>query len=376
MKAYKTRLNPNNEQAAFLRRCAGAQRFTYNWGLAEWKRQYESGDKPGHFNLRKQFNAQKDEVCAWIRELPYSVVEAAFVNLGLAFENFFRRVKSGADKAGYPKFKSRHGHVSFQVRGLKVERDRVRITGVGWVRLDERNYIPFGDGVEYGTYATVSEYAGEWYVSVLVKNDRQYKTDAGPIIGVDFGLKSLVVCSDGTVYENPQALREALAKLTRIQREMSRRKKGGANWTKTKAKLQAAHARVANIRKHVLHQISHDLVVNRRPAVIVIEDLNVKGMTANHCLALSVNDASFAELRWQIEYKAKRYDVQVIVADRWFPSSKMCSACGAIKDDLTLADRVYVCDCGAVMDRDLNAAINLAAYGSKNLQTAGDCLGS
>ena len=192
---------------------------------------------------------------------------------------------------------------------------------------------------------------------------------------MDFGLKALAVCSDGTVYENPHALRAAQRKLGRLQRELSRRTKGGANWRKTKAKVQRQHAKVANIRQHVLHDVSYDIVANKHPAVVAIEDLNVSGMMSNHCLAQAVADVGFYELRRQIEYKAKWHGVEVVMVDRWFPSSKACSRCGCVNDDLTLDDRVFKCqDCGLEIDRDYNAALNLAAIGKA--QTAPDCLGS
>lgn len=186
--AYKTELDPNNRQKTYFGRCAGASRFVYNWGLAEWVRQYEAGEKPSAYGLRKQFNAAKDEFCPWVREVPYAVTESAFANLGIAFDNFFRRVKSGADKPGYPKFKKRGGGSSFQVKSTKVFVDRVRITGVGNVRLKERGYIPVGAS-KYGVYATISERAGRWFISVLVEvEDTEVPAATGTPIGIDLGL--------------------------------------------------------------------------------------------------------------------------------------------------------------------------------------------
>ena len=377
LKAYKTELDPNNKQRTFFARCCGASRYVYNWGLAEWKSQYESGDKPSAYALRKQFNAQKDEACPWIRALPYAVTEAAFLNLGLAFQHFFRRCKNNVNNPGYPNFKKRGRYGSFQVRNLKVESDRVRITSIGWVRLKERNYIPI-NAAKYGIYATVSERAGRWFISVQVEEESLNLDDDSNtiVIGVDFGLKALAVCSDGTVYENLKPLVSAEKKLKRLDRELARRTQGGSNWRKTQKKRQRQYAKIANIRAHMLHNISHDLVVNKHPAIIVIENLNVSGMMANHRLAKAIQDAGFYELRRQIEYKAKWHGVKVIVVDGFFPSSKLCSNCGSINDDLTLADRIYVCDCGNKIDRDLNAALNLAAYGVLKAETQPDCLGS
>jgi len=377
IKAYKTELDPNNKQATFFGRCCGASRYVYNWGLAEWSERYDLGATPSATELKRYFNNQiKDELCPWLRALPYAVTEAAFVNLGLAFKNFFRRVKNGDKEVGYPKFKKRgRTSNSFQVCNLKVENDQVRITGVGWVRLKERGYIPT-DAKKYGTYATISEKAGRWFVSVQVEEEIPDPQNGSVLtVGVDFGLKSLAVCSDGTVYENPRPLRHAQRRLKMLGKELARRTRGGSNWHKTKRRLQRQHAKVANIRKHVLHQISHDLIVNKHPAMVVIENLNVRGMVKNHHLSQAINDVGFYELRRQIEYKAQWNGVDVIVADRWFPSSKLCRFCGSINDGLTLADREWICDCGAELDRDLNAAMNLAAYG-RNRETHGDCLGS
>jgi len=374
MRAYKSRLELNNKQKSWCNRCAGTTRYVFNWGLAEWQRQYEAYkadntlERPSQYGLSTQFTQAKDELCPWIRDIPYAVTEAAFQRLGLAFKNFFRRVKKGDDKAGYPKFKGRSGCKSFQLKGVKVERDRVYLPNARhlqgqWVRLSQEDYIPVG--AEYGNYATISERAGHWYISILVKDEEDIQADLNPtVIGVDFGIKSLAVLSNGKVFENPKALREAQVKLARLQREVSRREKGSANRKKSVAKLAKAHKRVTDIREHTLHQISDYVTAKCKPSVIVLEDLNVKGMLQNHCLAQAITDVSFAELRRQIEYKAERLGIQVVIADRWFPSSKTCSNCGCVRSDLTLSDRTFICpECGLEIDRDLNAARNLAKYG-------------
>ena len=364
LRAYKTELDPNNKQRTWLGRCCGAARFVYNWGLGEWQEQYGIGGQPSAYALCRYFNSMKDDRCPWIRKLPYAITESAFLNLGVAYKNFFRRVKQG-QTPGYPKFKKRGRGSSFQLKNTRVENNRVRLTGLGWVRLKEHGYIPTTEsGVKFGVYATISERAGRWYISVLTMDDTPVeRNDSALVIGIDFGIKTLAVCSDGTTYENPRPLREAQRQLKRTQRELSRRTKGGKNWQKTKLRLQRHYARVTNIRTYTLHHISRD-VVNKNPGVIVIEDLNVAGMGKNHKLAQAIMDVSFAELRRQIEYKAKWAGIDVVVVDRWFPSSKACSGCGCIKDNLTLSDRVYHCnDCGLEIDRDLNAALNLAAMG-------------
>jgi len=368
MKGYKTRLEPNNKQRTFFNRCAGTSRYVYNWGLAEWKRQYEAWKldnelkKPSRYGLCVRFNALKDELCPWVREVPYAVTESAFESLGRAFDNFFRNIKQGKTP-GYPKFKNRYMSRKFRLRGVKPDTDRVYIPILGDVRLSQNDYIPIGS--EYGIYASLSERAGHWYVSILVKDDEDLETELSrKVLGVDFGIKTLATISNGKIFDNPKALNDADAKLKRLQRELSRRTRGGANYAKTKIKLARAHAKVADVRSFTLHQVSDYLTAKCKPDAIVIEDLNVSGMLSNHKLARAVSDVGFNELRSQIEYKAKRYGIEVIVAYWLFPSSKTCHNCGAIKSDLKLSDRIYICgDCGFTLDRDLNAALNLAAYG-------------
>lgn len=377
IRAYKTELDLNNRQISHCQECAEARRFMFNVGLREWKRQYEKGDKPSAYKLKRQFTKAKKTVFAddfdW-NNIPFAVQDEAFGALGDAFQNFFRRLKNG-ETPGYPKFKKRAN--SFSVRNTRVEDNRVRITGIGWARLKESDYIPATEsGAEFGTYATISRRADRWFISVPVQEDIEIPDNGHEdIVGVDLGLHHLVVTSDGDTFDRPTALKDAERKVQRLQKELSRRQKGGKNWHKTKRKLQRAHYRVSTARKHWLHQISHYLTVERSPARIVIEDLNVRGMMSNHHLARALSEASFGELRRQIEYKAKERGIEVVVADRWYASSKTCSSCGCIKDNLTLSDRVYRCDdCGLEIDRDLNAARNLAALGKA--QTESDCPGS
>jgi len=377
-KAYKTELDPNNVQCTWFLRCAGAARFCYNWALADRKERWEQGQQNTNlYEQKRRFNAMKREQWPWLYEVPYVVQESAFANLDTAYQNFFRRVKQGLQEPGFPKFKSRkRGIGSFTLRGcIHVEEDRIKLPRIGWVRLKEHGYLPSEQQVKLLS-VIISERAGRWYASVQVEED-QAKPEIGKgTIGVDLGISHLAVCSDGTIFENPKALVNAERKLGRLQRELSRRKQGGQNWHKTKVKIARCYARAVNIRRHALHQVSHHLTAKAKPQMVVIEDLNVSGMLKNHCLARAISDVALRELRRQIEYKAQWRGVNVVVAGRFWPSSKACSRCGCVKANLTLADRTYTCDdCGLVIDRDLNAARNLAAYG-QNRQTDGDCLGS
>lgn len=367
-RAYKTELDPNNKQRGLFGRCAGASRFVYKWGLIEWKRQYEDGGKPSAYSLRVKFNANKAELCPWIKELPYAVTESAFENLGKAFQNFFRRVKNGESEVGYPKPKKRGQHNSFQLRGYKTTNDSIWLgKWFGWVRFKERGYIPAGVAYQVNggaTYCTISERAGRWFVSVQVEEPDMKPINGSGAIGVDVGIKNLVASSNGQIFNATKALYKYERKLARLHRELSRRKKGGKNWKKTKGKISKVYRKVTDVRRHAQHQASHYLVEDLQPQVIILEDLNIKGMLKNRRLAKAISDAGMSELHRQITYKADWRGIQVIKADRWYASSKTCSGCGCIQSTLTLSDRVFNCpDCGLTIDRDLNAARNLAALG-------------
>jgi len=363
-RAYKTKLRTNNKESALFYQCAGVARFVYNWALTDRIERYEAGNPTTYYEQKKRFNSIKDELCPWVRNYPYTITESAFHNLDSAYQNFFRRVKQGTDKPGFPKFKSKHRSTpSFTVRGVVIEHARIRLPKLGWFRLEEKGYLPAGN---YLTNAvTISEKNGVWYASIQVEVPRP--TNGRPhmgTLGIDFGVKALAVCSDGTVFENPKVLYKYEKRLAHLQRELSRRKKGSRNWRKTKAKIAKLQAKIANVRRAAQHNASKHVTANMRPERIVLEDLNVAGMVKNHHLAKAVSDAGMSELARQIEYKAEWNGIEIIKADRWFPSSKTCSNCGSIRDDLSLAERVFVCpDCGFEIDRDLNAARNLAAYG-------------
>lgn len=361
-RAYKTKLDLNNEQRSYFVGCAGVSRFVYNWALADRKTMFEAGGKPNIYEQKKRFNSLKHEQFPWLTEYPYVIVQEAFDDLDTAYQNFFRRVKGGAEKAGFPKFKSRHtSSMSFRVRGsVTIKDDSIKLPKVGWVRLAEKGYIPT-QGYKL-LFATISEKAGDWFASVQVEKEIVDVHPIGGVIGVDMGIKSLAVCSDGTTFDNPKALGKEEKKLARLQRELSRRVKGSKNRLKTKAKISKLYRKIVDTRKHTLHNISRHVTAKTMPKTVVIEDLNVKGMMANHKLAKAVADASMSEMRRQIEYKSAWNNIEIKIADRWYPSSKTCSNCGNVKDTLTLGERVYTCDCcGFSIDRDLNAALNLAA---------------
>jgi len=371
-RAYKTELDPNNEQRSMFMRCAGVARFVYNWALADRIATYEAKGKSNHYEQKRRFNAIKDDLAPWIREVPYALQEQAFANLDTAYKNFFRRVKGQAKAKGFPRFKSRkRGIGGFTLRGsLHVEEKRIKVPRLGWLRLKESGYLPVADVKLLSV--NVSEQAGRWYASLQVERAvAEPRPALAPPIGVDLGITTLATCSAGRTFANPRTLRRYEVRLAYLQREMCRRVKGSKNRAKTKAKVATLHARIAHVRKHTIHQATHYLTAKAKPSVVVIEDLNVSGMLKNRHLSKAISDASFGEFRRQLEYKAAWNGVDMMLAGRWFPSSKTCSSCGSVKPKLRLSERSFACEeCGVIIDRDMNAAINLRDLAAKRAASA------
>lgn len=363
-RAYKTEIDPANVQRTALLKHAGSARFAYNWGL---NRVQQKISKPNAMQLHRELNAVKQSDFPWMYEVSKCAMQEALVDLQQAFQNFFRRCKARkagiAGKVGFPKFKSKSkGIGSFRLTGtIKVESRRIQLPRLGWIRLKEQNYLPADKHI---LSATVSEQAGRWFVSVLVKETVESQETTGEVVGIDLGVKTLATCSDGTKYENPKALVKYEKKLKRLQRHMMKRQQKGSHRRRlTQQRIAKIWMRITNIRKDAVQKATSEIVKTKRPALIVLEDLNIKGMVKNHCLAKSIHDAAMRQFRTTIEYKQSWAGWEVEYADRFYPSSKMCSSCGQVKGELGLDERVYVCDsCGAEMDRDSNAAVNLSRY--------------
>lgn len=369
-RGYKVEIDPNNVQRTLRLQCAGTARWAWNWGLARRIEAYEETGKCSNaIEQHRQLNALKKTEYPWLYNYSKCIPQEALRDLDKAYQNFFRRVKNG-EKPGFPQFKSRkRGLGSFRLTGaIRVKENSVRLPRLGWLRLKEHGYIPT-EGLHILS-ATVSERAGRWYVSVQCREEIPDGAATGEPVGVDVGIKTMAVVSDGREFENPKALRKAQRKLRLLQRELSRRKKGGKNREKTRKKVAQAHQRIANIRRDTLHKVTSTIVAKtkpdgERPSVVVLEDLNVSGMLANHCLARAISDVGLAEFRRQLAYKTAWYGSELMVADRFFPSSRLCGHCGCINSELKVSDREWTCDCGAIHDRDLNAAINLRNLASK-----------
>jgi putative transposase len=240
------------------------------------------------------------------------------------------------------------------------------------LRLKERGYIP-SSGVKMLS-ATVSEQAGHWYVSLLVEQEQDLPENTGPVVGVDLGLKRLATLSDGHVEENPRHLKRRLQKIKRLQRAVSRKVKGSQNRKQAARRLGTQYRHVANQRANTVHQFTSRLAKTK--SVVVLEDLNVAGMLKNHALAQAISDVGWGAFRRQLTYKATWYGCRVVVASRWEPSSKTCSSCAWVDANLTLADRLFHCEaCGLVLDRDVNAAINLAQLADSSPDSLNACGG-
>jgi len=358
-RAYKTELDPNNKQRTHFLQHAGTARFVYNWGLSKRIEEYkETGKSSNAISQHRELNILKHTDFPWMYCSSKCAAQEALRDLDKAYKNFFNKIN------GFPKFKSRKkGIGGFRLTGaIHIGYTYIQLPRLGKIKLKQHGYIPI-EGVKILS-ATVSEKAGKWFVSVACEQEIEVTQATGVSIGVDLGIKSLAVCSDGRTFENPKALKKHQKKLKRLQRELCRREKDSNNRKKTKTKLAKLHYKISCIRKDSLHKATTAICAktkpdNERPSVIVIEDLNVAGMVKNHNLAQAISDVGMGEFRRQIEYKTKWYGEKLLVADRFLPSSKTCSVCGLINEYLTLKDRNWVCECGAEHDRDFNAAINL-----------------
>jgi putative transposase len=367
-RAHKIELVPTPEQAAYFARACGVARFAWNWALEQWERQCAAGLKPNEAALRRQLNAFKRQQFPWMLEVSKFAPAVAIQNLGKAFARFF------AHKAHRPRFKRKGRHDSFFAGAsngsFRCAGNRIRLPHVGWVGM--RQELRFAGRL---ISATVSRTAGRWFVAVLV--DTPWETpprENQACAGIDLGLNALATCSDGTAFPAPRPLRAALRRLRRASRRLGRKQEGSRNRAKARARLARKHYRVANVRRDALHKTTTAVI--RLFAVVAVEDLNVRGLASNSHLARAILDVGLYEFRRQLAYKAQMYGTLVVVADRWFPSSKLCSACGHKRDDLPLSTRVWECTaCGARHDRDLNAARNLAALctlGRRKMHACGD----
>jgi putative transposase len=357
IKAHKIRLHPTPEQATYFAKAAGTARYTFNWAVAEWKRQYEVGEKPSALKLRTQFHALRKEQLPWTYDVTKCAIEGAFMDVAAAYKNFFEGRKAGR-KTGYPKFKSKkRSRQSFYLANDKFT------VGDHWIDVPKLGRVNMAEKLRFSgkiLSARISKSASWWFVSVMVELPDEVPFNIHPPVGIDVGLNRLATVSDGRKFENQRPLAHQLKKLRRLNKELARRTKGGKNWLKTKQKLGRVHYEIACIRLDWLHKLTTEIA--KTSGIVAVEDLHVKGLIRNRCLSRSFSDAAVGKLLDLLESKVPRRGGMLLKVDRFFPSSQLCHRCGAQKTDLTLADRIFVCpdpDCGYIGDRDENAALNI-----------------
>ena len=389
VRSIKVRLNPNNKQLTKLFQYAGCARFAYNWAISREEENHKQGNKFLFDNdLRKEFTQLKKlQEYKWLNEISNNVTKQAIKDACNAYKGFFK----GQSK--FPKFKSRkYSTPSFYQDNVKIQftENHVKVEGfsmskkqnkqkLNWIKLYEKRKIPTDCKYLNPRFTYDGLY---WYVSVSIEIDddndnSNIQSTEG--VGIDLGIKDLAVCSDENTYKNinkTQKVKKLEKKKRRLQRSVSRKyckNKKGDNYCKTcniikrEKELLKIIKHLTNIRQNYLHQTTSE-IIKRKPSFICIEDLNVNGMMKNRHLSEAIQQQGLSEFRRQIEYKAKWNNIPLIVADRFFPSSKMCSCCGHIKKDLKLSDRIYKCECGNIINRDFQASLNLKKYGEDVLK--------
>ena len=387
IKTIRVMLIPNNRQRSKLFWYANTARFAYNWALTKEQENYKNGGKfLSDADLRKEFTKMKQtQEYAWLNDISNNVPKQAIKDACDAYKRFFKGL------AKFPKFKSRKKTTpSFYQDNVKIQFSDIHVKVEGfatskkknkqklnWIRLAEHNRIP--TNCKYSN-PRIKFDGLNWWITVGVEYPDSITTPQNEGVGIDLGIKDLVICSDGNKYKNinkRHEMKQLEKRKRRLQRSISRsyeKNKKGKEYCKTnnvikkeKLLLKITH-RLTNIRQNYLHQTTSE-IIKREPSFICIEDLNVNGMMKNRHLSKAVQEQCFYEFRRQIEYKAAWNSIPVVVADRFFPSSKLCSCCGTIKKDLKLSDRIYKCECGNVIDRDYQAALNLKKYGENVLKS-------
>ena len=382
IKTVKVMLLPNNKQKTKLFECAGIARFAYNWALDYEKANYEAENSfLSHYELRKIFTELKTQPeYAWLNDYSNNITKQAIKDACTAYQRFFDGI------AGFPKFKSRRksrpsfyadtSKISFTSTHVKLEKlttsRKKNKQKFNLVKLAEPDRIPVD--AKYSNPRITFD-GLNWWISVGIDCEESQEKPTNQGIGIDVGIKDLAICSDKNVYPNinkTAKVRKLKKKKRRLQRRVSKKysknKKGGRycktrNIIKSEKKLLKLNHRLTNIRHHYLHSVTSE-IINREPKFIVLKDLSVQGMMKNRHLSEAIQEQCFYEFYRQIQYKCEWHNIEFIMADRYYPSSKMCSRCGNIKKDLKLSDRIYRCSvCGFVIDRDFQASVNLMNYG-------------
>ncbi|WPD18275.1 IS607 family element RNA-guided endonuclease TnpB [Thermaerobacter composti] len=378
LQAYRFALDPTPRQERALASHVGARRFAFNWGLALVKERLEARARGEDVEvpwtlpaLRREWNRQKHRVAPWWRENSKEAYSSGLDGLARALQNWSksRQGERKGRRVGFPRFRKKgrgRESVRFTTGAIRVDdQSHVVLPRIGRVKTHEPTTALLRR-IEAGTArilsATVAREGGRWFVSFTCEVERQPGRPRFPgrVVGVDAGVKHLAVLSTGEKWPNPRSLEKVLRKITRSSRALARRQKGSRGWQKARRRLARLHARARNLRQDALHKLTHHLASTY--GVVVVEQLHVAGMLKNRRLARVLADAALAEIRRQLSYKCPWHGAVLVEAPPFYPSSKRCSRCGAVKPSLPLSQRVFRCEeCGFVLDRDENAARNLAA---------------
>ncbi|MFF9038437.1 RNA-guided endonuclease InsQ/TnpB family protein [Streptomyces sp. NPDC014892] len=358
-RAYKYRFHPSDAQAAELSRTFGCVRKVYNMALDARTEAWTRQERVNYNQTSAMLTAwKKTEELAYLGEVSSVPLQQALRHLQVAFTNFFGK------RAKYPRFKSRkksRRSAEYTTSGFRFREGKLILA-----KMAEPLHIvwsrPLPEGAQPSTVTVSQDAAGRWFVSMLCDDAVTQAPATTNAVGIDLGITSLATLSTGEKITNPKHERKDRARLVKAQRELSRKAKGeGANRAKARRKVARVHARIADRRRDFLHKLTTRLV--RENQTVVIEDLTVRNMVRNHKLARAISDAAWTDMRTMLEYKTAWYGRELVVVDRWFPSSKLCGACGTIRAKLPLNVRTWTCECGAVHDRDVNAAKNILAAG-------------
>ncbi len=358
-RAYQYRIYPTDEQKKTLARTFGCVRFVYNWALRQRNdAYYERQERIYYSDTSARLTALKQQPeSSWLNEVAAVPLQQSLRHLDKAFQNFFE------GRAGYPKFHSRHGEQSATYIGTAFKWDGTTLT---LARMDTPLSIvwsrPLPKGCKPTTVTITRDKASRYFISILVEEDIKHLPGVKKQVGLDLGLKSMVITSDGEHVGNPRYGRSDEKKLAKAARRLSKKKKGSKNRAKARLKVAKAHAKIADRRRDYQHKLSTRII--RENQTICIESLQVKNMLKNHSLAKSISDVGWSEFTRQLEYKAEWYGRTLIKIEKWYPSSKRCHCCGHVLDSLPLDERFWMCpQCKAFHDRDINAAKNVLAAG-------------
>ncbi len=358
-RAYQYRFHPTPEQAHILARTFGCARYVYNWALRlRTDAYYQEKQRLGYNALSARLTLLKQQADhSWLNEVSCVPPQQALRHLEKAFKNFFE------GRAKYPTFKKRHGEQTAEYTTSAFKWDGTHLTLAKMdAPLDIHWSRPLPEGCKPTTVTVTKDTAGRYFVSILVEEDIKPLPVVSKQVGLDLGLKSMVITSDGHTYGNPKFFHKDEKKLARAQRRLAKKKKGSKNRAKARLKVARIPARISDRRRDYQHKLSTRLI--RENQVICVESLQVKNLVKNHCLAKAISDVGWSEFVRQLEYKAAWYERTLVKIDKFYPSSKRCFDCGHVLDSLTLDVRCWTCpECGVVHDRDINAARNILAAG-------------